>query len=489
MSIEEIAAKGILGLKAPPPKIQVDNAVDPTEEEKNTDSSSAAYATDVVSLAVAAEPADGNANENNAADEEEVPISTDSLPVHLGDVPLPLDDVDVDQLSDEKGKDLISDGYIEVNEAVVEEEIAPVMADEEEPPQGTVAGSGSTEKENLIWPDDATHESLPDYTAQPKRQEIEPIQEEQKDDDEEVKPMEAEKQPFEQPIIILDAPSTNAEVHADDEDTPAAYEEVSAEEYAREFNIVLERCDDGSGFASNDAAADANGTAITTSKSAKEDLATNPCVRMEPTFVGCTDSNLLFGASNPFDGTVIRTTVAFNYDLYLPKDAVVNEAVAHLEETMLRHVAGGMNFDRCGASDDNDDAEGGNGRLLAKGTEEIGFVGLSSRPVDVEDAAYQQCTSNLSIEEDDGSELETKCVPMKGKMTLYLSSKEDRFAAKHLIKTMVKSGAEDGAFVGAGDADAQNSILGVAYVENRALESAMLPGNNLEQFKASAGMR
>ena len=215
-------------------------------------------------------------------------------------------------------------------------------------------------------------------------------------------------------------------------------------------------------------------------------------MRLEPTFVGCTDSNLLFGASNPFDGTVIRTTVVFNYDLYLPKDVVVNEAVAQLEETMLRHVAGGMNFDRCGASDDNDDnADDGNGRLLAKETEEIGFVGLSSRPVDVEDATYQQCTSNLSIEGEDTSDesLETKCVPMKGKMTLYLSSKEDRFAAKHLIKTMVKSGAEDGAFVGASDADAQNSILGVAYVENRALESAKLPGNNLEQFKASTGIR
>ena len=68
-------------------------------------------------------------------------------------------------------------------------------------------------------------------------------------------------------------------------------------------------------------------------------------------------------------------------------------------------------------------------------------------------------------------------------MTLYLSPTDDRYAARQLIKAMVESGAKDGVFVGDG------GILGVAYVENRALESAKLPGNNLEQFKASAGMR
>ena len=298
---------------------------------------------------------------------------------------------------------------------------------------------------------------------------------------------------FEQPTIILDAPSSsssttttsnNADVGG--EDTPLKYEEVSAEDYEQEFNIVLERCNDGSGFASNDGAADSDDAAK--GKSAEEDFTANPCVRLEPTFVGCTDANL-FGASNPFDSTVIKTTVAFNYDLYLQKNVVVNKAVSQLEETMLQHVAGGMNFDRCGANDDTN----GEGRKLAEDekednakTEEIGFVGLSSRPFDVEDPAYQQCTSKLTIE-GDVSESETKCVPMKGKMTVYLSSKDDRFAAKHLIKAMVRSGADSGSFVGAGNTEA--GILGVAYVEHRALESAKLPGNNLEQFKASAGMR
>ena len=109
---------------------------------------------------------------------------------------------------------------------------------------------------------------------------------------------------------------------------------------------------------------------------------------------------------------------------------------------------------------------------------------MSSRPVDARDDTYLRCTSNLSIEEGKNAE----CVPMEGKMTLYLSSRDDRFAAKHLVKRSVKSGAEDGSFVGSTDTD-EAGILGVAYVENRALESARLPGNNLQQFKASAGMR
>lgn len=448
MSIEEIAAKGILGLQAPPPKILEE--VEPITAEE-------------------AEDGEG---------EEEVPISTDSLPiVDLDEVPLPLDDFDndVDEEKESGGGDLVSNGFIQVIEASVEvveveREIAP------EAPLGTVAGSGSTEKENVVWPDDATHEfsdlnAVPDYIAKPKRMEIEPFNEDDIQQSEQTKP-------FEQPTIILDAPtftSTNADENSD-EDTPAAYyEEVSAEDYAQEFNIVLERCDDGSGFASNDSADAENGATTV-----KEDYTTNPCVRVEPTFVGCADANLLFGASNPFDGTVIKTTVAFSYDLYLPNDVKVDEAVDQLEETMLRHVAGGMNFDRCGALA-NDDADDGEGRLLTEDSEEeISFVGLRSRPIDYEDATYQRCTSNLSSI---GEDVEIKCVPMKGRMTLYLSPTDDRYAARQLIKAMVESGAEDGAFVGDG------GILGVAYVEDRALESAKLPGNNLEQFKASAGMR
>ena len=73
--------------------------------------------------------------------------------------------------------------------------------------------------------------------------------------------------------------------------------------------------------------------------------------------------------------------------------------------------------------------------------------------------------------------------PFSGKMTLYLSSKDDRFAAKHIVKSMVKAGAEDGSFLSSTD------IRGVAYVENRALDAARMPGNNLGQFKANAGVR
>ena len=152
---------------------------------------------------------------------------------------------------------------------------------------------------------------------------------------------------------------------------------------------------------------------------------------------------------------------------------------------MLYHVAGGVDFDQCGDSGATD----GGRRLFAEEIEEkegqpeknsISLVGLSSQPIDVQDAAYQQCTSNLSIDKDDA---DTKCVPMRGKMTLYLSSKDDRFAAKHIVKAMVKSGAADGSFLSSTD------IRGVAYVENRALDAARMPGNNLGQFKANAGVR
>ena len=276
------------------------------------------------------------------------------------------------------------------------------------------------------------------------------------------------------PVIVLDAPkapsSTTATTATND-----TYEYVTAEEYAREFSIVLEKCGQ-EGYASNSRnSADA------------DDFTTNPCVRSEPTFVGCTDANLFSASINPFDDAVVKTTVSFNYDLYIRSDAEVDQAIAQLEETMLYHVAGGMDFDQCGASD-----EGGR-RLFAEEVEEkegqpeknsISLVGLSSQPIDVQDAAYQQCTSNLSIDED---EADTKCVPMRGKMTLYLSSKDDRFAAKHIVKTMVKSGAADGSFLSSGAGD--DDILGVAYVENRALDAARMPGNNLGQFKANAGVR
>ena len=426
LSMEEIAAKGIHGVKAPLPK---------TNDNDDAD------------------------NGNDDVEENDVQISTDGLDVELDD-----------------------------DDLITEEEVV------EEAPQGTVAGSGSTEKENNVWPDDADHTSTPGYTAKPKKQEIKSMEEEvggeDEDEEENMEPV-AEKHAvdntsFEQHLaLVLDAtlPTTGI-ANLDDQDVTAyEYEEVSAEEYAKEFNIVLEKCDDGSGFASNDGASDEEEEAVA--------LIDNPCVRSEPTFVGCTDADL-FSASNPFadssTASVIKTTVQFNYDLYLRRDTVLNDAVAQLEESMLQHVAGGMNFDRCGdKGDDADDADGGRRRLLSDSDEtksEVDFVGLSSRPVDARDDTYLRCTSNLSIEEGKNSE----CVPMEGKMTLYLSSRDDRFAAKHLVKRSIKSGAEDGSFVGSTDTN-EAGILGVAYVENRALESARLPGNNLQQFKASAGMR
>jgi len=416
LSMEEIAAKGIHGVKAPLPKT---NGNDDVDEEEN-----------------------------------DVPISTDGLDVELDD-----------------------------DDLTTEEEVV------EEAPKGTVAGSGSTEKENNVWPDDADHTSTPGYTAKPKKQEIKSMEEEVggEDEEENVEPVTekhaVDASAFDQHLaLVLDATlPTTGTANLDDQDVAAyEYEEVSAEEYAKEFNIVLEKCDDGSGFASNDGASDEEEEAI-----AHID---NPCVRSEPTFVGCTDADL-FSASNPFadssTASVIKTTVQFNYDLYLRRDTVLDDAVAQLEESMLQHVAGGMNFDRCG--DKGDDADGGRRRLFSDSDEtksEVDFVGLSSRPVDARDDTYLRCTSNLSIEEGKNAE----CVPMEGKMTLYLSSRDDRFAAKHLVKRSVKSGAEDGSFVGSTDTD-EAGILGVAYVENRALESARLPGNNLQQFKASAGMR
>ena len=486
-------------------------------------------------------------------------------------------------------------GFFHVTEAVVE--TVPVPAPVEEivapkkeieiaemaqiPSAGTVAGSGSTEKENVLWPDDATHE----YIARPR--EIDPLDdvvEEEKDiepngdtvksalalaadvdadyntsvststttcgptvsyakqgirktkdcasakftssaanlcprplwgaptttngkflrvwdvccdqcedyrTDEPIAPTrtkaktgtkQKEQEQFDTsrpPVIVLDAPKAPSSTTTTAND---AYEYVTAEEYAQEFSIVLEKCGQ-EGYASNSRnSADA------------DDFTTNPCVRSEPTFVGCTDANLFSASINPFDNTVVKTTVAFNYDLYLRSDAEVEQAVEQLEESMLYHVAGGMDFDRCGA----DDSER---RLFAEKVEgqpeneknSISLVGLSSQPIDVRDPTYQQCTSSLqstsslSINDwrsiDDEADAETKCVPMRGKMTLYLSSKDDRFAAKHIVKSMVKAGAEDGSFLSSTD------IRGVAYVENRALDAARMPGNNLGQFKANAGVR
>ena len=624
MSIEEIAAKGVLGLQEQAPSFKLAiidpvDAMDPvvdvvpllgSDEEEDAVPISTDEAGDLISdgMIVIHEPvvetvsvqtvssnndfSDGGTNVNVAIAAGDVSGQDARTP---GSVVIK---VGSSSSSHQKAHEAPvapieeDHGFFHVTEAVVETVPVPPKAPVEEIvapkkeiaqiPEGTVAGSGSTEKENVIWPDDATH----DYIARPR--EFDPFddiaeeaerEEEANGDtgksalaadadadtepstsfstststsmcgptvsyakqgfrktkdcasskfassaanlcprplwgaptttagkfhrvwdvccdqcedyrtDEPIAPTrtkaKTETKQEEQydtsgpPVIVLDAPNapppttttaTTTTTTAND-----TYEYVTAEEYAQEFSIVLERCGQ-EGYASNSRnSADA------------DDFTTNPCVRSEPTFVGCTDANLFSASINPFDDAVVKTTVAFNYDLYLRSDAEVQDAVEQLEETMLYHVAGGMKFDQCGADD-------GERRLFAEEVEEkegqpeknsISLVGLSSQPIDVRDPTYQQCTSSLqytsSLSIND--EVETKCVPMRGKMTLYLSSKDDRYAAKHIVKSMVKAGAEDGSFLSSTD------IRGVAYVENRALDAARMPGNNLGQFKANAGVR
>ena len=666
MSIEEIAAKGILGLKerAPTFKLDIDPVVDvnpivdvvPLSDEEDDEEDAVPISTDGLLLDEDFDDedeggdliSDGTIVINEPAVVETVSVQTVgsnndfqnggssgtnvNVAIAAGDVSGPdahtagsvvikVGSSSSSTLSEEKAAHVapvvqpVEDhdhGFFHVTEAVVETVPVPVPAPVEEivapkkeiemaemaqiPPAGTVAGSGSTEKENVLWPDDATHE----YIARPR--EIDPLDDADVEELEDIEPngdtgksalalaadtdtdtdtdtetstptstsmcgptvsyakqgirkikdcasakftssaanlcprplwgapttdansgkflrvwdvccdqcadyrtddpiaptrtkiktktgtKQKEQEQFDTsrpPVIVLDAPKAPSSTTTTANDT---YEYVTAEEYAQEFSIVLEKCG-REGYASNSRSNSADA----------DDFTANPCVRSEPTFVGCTDANLFSASINPFDNTVVKTTVAYNYDLYMRSDAEVEQALEQLEESMLYHVAGGMDFDRCGADD-------GERRLFAEEVEEeeedgqpeneknsISLVGLSSQPIDVRDPTYRQCTSSLqstsslSINDwrsiDDEADAETKCVPMRGKMTLYLSSKDDRFAAKHIVKSMVKAGAEDGSFLSSTD------IRGVAYVENRALDAARMPGNNLGQFKANAGVR
>lgn len=159
----------------------------------------------------------------------------------------------------------------------------------------------------------------------------------------------------------------------------------------------------------------------------------------QSTYAGCTNTNDIEQSLRETNGTIVRGTVVFPYDLWLKQQLGVSqeESVATLEADILRFLAGQLDF-AC-----DDPASGG-------------IIGLSSNPIDEVDASFGMCTSNSPIvaseEGEDGSTDSLKCLPMMGEMTYYVSTTEDaaRTATDAIANDIfghVATGAADDSFV------------------------------------------
>jgi len=350
------------------------------------------------------------------------------------------------------------------------------------------------------------HEDVPDVPADENVDNLQPEQEEQPNqpptlihDDHEDDGV-AQDQEFKHPKepLVLDVPPP----------PPAPtikYEIVDADELAKEFSIVTEDC--GDGWASNDLDGTEEGEeadAVENDSVHGVDGDSSPCVRKEATFIGCADANISLpntANNGGDDGSLLKGIVYYDYDLYLNQGIEVASAVRELEESMLAYIAAGVDFEQCGGFSTNgrrtlllerslEQESSAEAEAEADAPELSSIVGMSSKPSD-KSAAYETCTSTQTYD------VPSQCVPMNGRMTYYISGDDDAKETEEFIIKLVEKGARNGNFVSRQSPSGTNpgefggsneNILGVAFVENRALESARLPGSNPEQFTAVGGI-
>mmetsp|Transcript_25787 Transcript_25787/g.54519 ORF Transcript_25787/g.54519 Transcript_25787/m.54519 type:complete len:384 (+) Transcript_25787:228-1379(+) len=183
-------------------------------------------------------------------------------------------------------------------------------------------------------------------------------------------------------------------------------------------------------------------TEVTPIEETTTEEATTEELEQEPSFLSCNSSDAEELAEK---AGIERIDLQYDYEMRITEEADLSSSLNAFEHGLLKAVADDFGLSSCELVR----------RSLRKGRKLVGtssVVGVGSYPGDEEDEIHTEC------EMDTDSIDATKCIPMNGYMTAWVSKTDDRRLAQSNIYAVIENYSKN---------YSANGVLGISYIGTR----------------------